>query len=111
MDLDNLDDEMPPMCKMAGVDLITEGTITLTNLLNLLECAEEPETQKSNGSIEIFKMMLDSDIIEFLVGTRINQAHQSPTLPVELDIRRNLVKKIVSTLSEKYLKKTNIIFV
>jgi len=40
------------------------------------------------------------------VGTRVNEAHQDPNLPVELDIRRNIIKKIVTLLEEKYLKET-----
>ena len=50
------------------------------------------------------KYILDSDIIEFIVGTRINQAHQDPALPVELEIRRNIIKRIARILEEKYLK-------
>ncbi|MGA2228666.1 MAG: stage II sporulation protein E, partial [Syntrophobacteraceae bacterium] len=55
---------------------------------------------------ELVSILLDSDVIHFLVGTRVNDAHQDPNLPVELDIRRNIIKKIVSLLEEKYLKQT-----
>jgi hypothetical protein len=40
------------------------------------------------------------------MGTRVNEAHRDPNLPVELDIRRNIIKKIVTLLEEKYLKET-----
>ena len=52
----------------------------------------------------IMEDMLDSDIIQFLVGTRINEAHQDPNMPVELEIRRNLIKNIAETLKQKYFK-------
>ena len=56
-------------------------------------------------------MLLDSDKITLLVGTRINIAHQDPTLPVELEIRRNVVKKIKSLLERKWLKDVDIKYI
>lgn len=41
----------------------------------------------------ISKMLLNSDKITLLVGTCINTTHQEPNFPVELEIRRNMVKK------------------
>jgi hypothetical protein len=53
-------------------------------------------------------MFLDSDRLTFIVGTKINEAHQDPTMPVELEIRRNVVKRIAALLEEKYLKEVHI---
>jgi hypothetical protein len=50
-------------------------------------------------------MLLDSDIVKFAVGTRINEAHQDPNIPVELDLRRNIVKRIAQLLESKYMKR------
>ena len=57
------------------------------------------------------KTLLDSDIIEFVVGTKINDAHQDPALPKDLEIRRNLMKQYCKVLEKKYLKSTRIVFV
>ncbi len=57
------------------------------------------------------ELLLDSDAIEFVVGTRINDAHQDPSLPPDLEIRRNVVKRISEALREHYLKKTSIRFI
>ena len=70
---------------------------------------EQPGSPKRRGpdaASELVSILLDSDVIFFLVGTRVNEAHQDPNLPVELDIRRNIIKKITSLLEEKYLKET-----
>ena len=106
MDLENLDPEIPPPSKMEGVDLVTEGTLTLSKVAEILESSRKPETARSNAASEFVSILLDSDVIFFLVGTRVNEAHQDPNLPVELDIRRNIIKKITSLLEEKYLKET-----
>jgi hypothetical protein len=52
--------------------------------------------------------LLDSDVIRFVVGTRINEAHQDPNVPVELDLRRNIVRKIAALLETRHVKDTEI---
>ena len=52
------------------------------------------------------ELLLESDIIHFQVGTAVNVAHQDPALPVELDIRRNVLRRIATLLEHKHLKQT-----
>jgi hypothetical protein len=59
---------------------------------------------------EIIRTIVDSDEIHFLVGTSINAAHQDPTLPVELELRRTVVHRISRTLEEKFLKEVTMRF-
>ena len=40
-----------------------------------------------------------------MVGARLNQAHYDPNLPVEIEIRKNVVKKIANLLENKFMKK------
>jgi hypothetical protein len=109
--LNTMTENIPPSSKMNGVNLITEGTLTLNEAANILERHLDPEQVKPNAAVDFVKYMLDSDIISFVVGTKINDAHQNPNLPVELDIRRNLVKRIVSSLNENYMKKAEMRFI
>ncbi|MEM5789551.1 MAG: SpoIIE family protein phosphatase [Syntrophobacteraceae bacterium] len=107
MDLDRLDPEIPPPSKMRGIELITEGTLTLSRVSEILERGQKPEQLRSNAATQLTSILLDSDVIHFIVGTRVNEAHQDPNLPLELDIRRNITKKIMTLLEEKYLKETH----
>jgi hypothetical protein len=111
VDLQNLDPVIPPPSRMRGIDLVTEGTITLSRAADVLECGQAPESLKSNPAVQLTRLLLDSDIIEFVVGTKINDAHQDPSLPVELDIRRNLVRRIVRLLNEKHMKSASMRFI
>jgi len=105
------DSDLPPVSQMEGVDLITEGILTLTKVSNILK-EFNPQTVPGKGPAnQIVKMLLKSDQIDFLVGTRINIAHQDPTLPVELEIRRTVVKRIATLLEEKFLKEVRIEFI
>jgi hypothetical protein len=103
-----LDAKIPPMARMDGIDLVTEGTLTLGEVLSLLEQDSIPEKQLPNAATRLTAMLLDSDIVRFAVGTRINEAHQDPNIPVELDLRRNLVKRISQILETKHLKQVSI---
>jgi hypothetical protein len=91
---------------MDGIDLITEGILTLCKVEKILN---ENVTEKTQGPAQdLVSLIQDSDKITFIVGTRINIAHQDPNLPVELEIRRNVVKKIKDLLETKYLKDVEI---
>jgi hypothetical protein len=107
MDLGEYDPEIPPAASMDGVDLITEGTLTLGRVASLLESGTDAEQLKPNAATSLLKMLLSSDIVHFVVGTRINQAHQDPNIPVELELRRNIVKKIAGLLETRYIRETH----
>jgi hypothetical protein len=49
---------------------------------------------------------MDSDQVHFIVGTKINEAHQDPNIPVEIGIRRTIMGRIRKALEEQYLKET-----
>lgn len=108
-DLFSGDNQLPPVSYMKGIDLVTEGILTIGKVAECLESGEMlPE---KNPAGKIIRYILANDHIRFLVGTKINEAHQDPNLPVELEIRRNVIKKIAQILKEKYLKEVEIQFI
>ena len=108
---DFIDPELPPISYMDGVDLITEGILTLTKVLNLLKDFNKNTMLDKGPAGLIVNMILQSDEIDFIVGTRINIAHQDPSLPVDLEIRRTVVKRIAAILEEKFLKEVKVEFI
>jgi hypothetical protein len=99
------DPRVPPSARMQGIDLVTEGILTLGEVLRLLEEGFAPEELKPNAAVRLTAMLLDSDVVKFVVGTRINEAHQDPNIPMELDLRRNIVKRIARVLEDKHMKR------
>jgi len=75
----------------------------------MLEKDERPT--RRNAATMLLERLLESDSIMFLVGTKINEAHQDPTHPMDLEIRRNLIKRIAKTLERKYLKDALVRFI
>ena len=106
--LKDIDPIVPPISEMEGADMVTEGIITMGKVSEILENGGNTDKMKRNAATRMVEMFLDSDRIHFAVGTKINEAHQDPNMPVELEIRRNIVKKIASLLQDKYLKEVHI---
>ncbi len=105
------DPDLPPIAFMEGMDLVTEGILTLSKTAEILD-GFSPRTDLGKGPADrIVKMILNSDEIHLLTGTAINVAHQDPNLPVELEIRRSVMKKIARLLEEKFLKNVSLRYI
>ena len=107
--LDYVDPEIPPIASIAGIDLVTEGVITLSRALTLMKeyaggkMDEEffEELDKKNGGSMIAKIIIESCTdLTILVGRAINEAHQNPGLPFDLSIRMNLIEQIRDTVTK-----------
>jgi hypothetical protein len=96
--------KVPPKAIMEGFELITEGTITLSQVYSILKENDNNEHFGDNSAYEMADILLNSDVIRIVAGTKINEAHQDPNLPQELDIRRNLIKNIAKVLRTKFVK-------
>lgn len=104
-DMDYLDPEIPPMAIIDGVDLTTEGVITINKVLTYSENYLQDNglcndwTFKKDGASKIAKMLFeDATDINFFVGRAINPAHQNPELPISFSIKMNLVSKLSECL-------------
>jgi hypothetical protein len=107
----NRTDTVPPSSHLPGADLVTEGILTLTKTAEYLAAypAISPSPRDPAGALTT--LLMESDEVNFLVGTKINEAHQDPAMPVEVGIRRNIIRRIMSILQERHLKKTTVEFI
>lgn len=101
------DHELPPESFLEGIDLVTEGILTLQKVNELLKTYNNSVRLGKGPADKIVRLIMESDEIHFVIGTRINIAHQDPNLPVDLEIRRTVVKRIARLLEEKWLKKVS----
>lgn len=101
---DALDPKVPPVAEMGGFDLVTEGALTLARLMQLLEQGQNLDEIKPNAATRLAGILLDSDIIHIVAGLKINEAMQDPNLPPELDIRRNIIRRLKNILTTQHLK-------
>lgn len=105
------DPDLPPIAYMPGIDLVTEGILTLSKVHEILKIYNNNYILGKGPADQIVKLLKESDEIHFIIGTRINIAHQDPNLPVELEIRRTVVRRIAETLEEKFLKEISMKFI
>jgi serine/threonine protein phosphatase PrpC len=100
-----VDHTLPPMSKMDGIDLVTEGVLTLSKVIYLLVNVITPNYQYGRGPADqMCKLLLDSDEIHILVGTKINADNLDLSLPVEVEIRKNIIQRVAKVLMDKYMK-------
>jgi hypothetical protein len=99
-----------PKYKMDGFHLVTEGILTIGKVEELLENYDSEQKSGNSPAEEIVKQLMLHDRIIVLVGTRINWAHHDPDQPIEMEIRKFVVKRIVKLLEERYFKEVVVNF-
>lgn len=103
--------DIPPVSKMQNIDLVTEGILTIGKVVEILAGNNDINDINPGAAADIIKMLLEHDSIHFLIGTKVNEAHHDPNLPVELEIRRSVLKKLAFLLENKYLKEIDIQYI
>ena len=99
--------DIPPIAYIEGVDLVTEGVITMNRVIeyakdylgeNLLH---EQWNFKKDGASLIARMLFEEATdIDFYVGRAVNPAHQNPDLPINFNIKMNLVEELSACLKK-----------
>jgi len=105
--LDFADPEIPPTATIDGVDLTTEGVITINRVLqyarNYLKDNDAyiKWSCKKDGASQIARVLFEEATdINFYVGRAINPAHQNPNLPISFNIKLRLVEELSEALSK-----------
>ena len=111
--LDYLVPEVPPIAEIEGVDLVTEGVITINRVVEYAKDYIEANTEyaewsmKRDGASLIARLLFEEATdITFFVGRAVNPAHQNPDLPINFNIKMNLVKELSECLRKmgKHIK-------
>lgn len=109
-----IDKDIPPTAQIDGIDIVTEGVLTLRKLLELSEkylnvSDMSPKYYKSLDGASILADMLfeKATHIVFFVGQGINPAHQG--LPIESTMKMKLVENLTKNL-QKMGKQIEIIY-
>ncbi|MDE6061045.1 MAG: serine/threonine-protein phosphatase, partial [Clostridia bacterium] len=97
--------DVPPIATIEGVDLVTEGVITVNKVLQYAKDyladnkSYEQWSFKHDGASLICRLLFEEATdINFYVGRAINPAHQNPELPINFNIKMNLVQELSECL-------------
>ena len=97
--------DIPPIAAIDGVDLVTEGVITVNRVVeyakDYLEENKYYEHWSFNrdGASLICRLLFEEATdINFYIGRAVNPAHQNPDLPINFHIKMNLVDELTKCL-------------
>lgn len=99
--------DVPPIAEIEGVDLVTEGVITINKVIEYAKDALSSNelydqwSIKQDGASRICRLLFEEATdINFYVGRAVNPAHQNPDLPINFNIKMNLVEELSSYLKQ-----------
>lgn len=105
------DPDIPPVGHVKGIDLVTEGVITMSRVVQYAkEFLNNSDLQnmwslQTDGASLIAQMLFEyATDINFFVGKAINPAHQNPDLPITFGIKIQIVHELTDCL-EKWANK------
>ncbi len=91
---------LPPIGCMEGIDLVTEGILTLNSTVDILQSIDDDLSERfSDGASLMAKLLIRADVIDILAGGAINPAHQS--FPFEVNLKRQIITKMKKILENK----------
>lgn len=101
--LDFPDKDVPPIGFIDGIDVTTEGVLTLRKLADMSEKYIDPHdltpkrfTAKDGASLLAELLFEEATHVTFFVGQSINKAHQG--LPIDITMKLKLVERISHNL-------------
>ena len=99
--------DVPPIAHIEGVDLVTEGVITMNKVIQYAkdylgenELYEDWNFKKDGASLISRLLFEEATDINFYVGRAVNPAHQNPDLPINFNIKMNLVEELSACLKK-----------
>lgn len=108
--------EIPPTAKIEGVDITTEGVITINKVLTFAksflsnnEHYNDWAYEKDGASLIARALFEEATDIKFYVGKAINAAHQNPNLPINFSIKMRLIEELSECL-KKMGKKIEVLY-
>lgn len=99
--------DVPPIAEIEGVDLVTEGVITINKVIEYAKDVLDKNelygqwSIKQDGASKICRLLFEEATdINFYVGRAVNPAHQNPDLPINFNIKMNLVEELSECLRQ-----------
>jgi len=101
--LEYSDPEIPPIASLFGMELVTEGVLTLNRCAKILKQYNAGDFTEGfyqkldaqNGAAKLAKIIIeDCTHLNMFVGQAMNAAHQNEGLPFDLSIRMRLIDSI-----------------
>ena len=103
VDLETGTQTLPATGRIEGIDLVTEGTLTVTRALEIIR-SDTPDDElklKVDGASRLVLVLREADEVRLLVGQAMNPAHQNPNLPKDLGIKAQVIRALAEALRRR----------
>lgn len=103
--LEYFDPDIPPTAQIDGIELVTEGVLTLNRTVQILHSYNEGKIDEAfflmlysmDGAARLGKILIEEcSRLNLFIGKAINETYQAANLPFDLSIRQRLVEQLVS---------------
>ena len=107
VDMNYADKEIPPTAEMDGIDLITEGVLTLSKTVELIKNYSKSQENLEASDLEFGEdaasklseiLIFNCSHLNLWVGKAVNPAHQNPDFPTDLSIKLNIILELKDIL-------------
>lgn len=102
------DPEIPPIAYIKGIDLVTEGVLTLNKTIDKMRSFIFSQSlytvskfDNLDGASKLAKLLIeDCTHLNLWVGTAVNPAHQNPDFPSHLSIKGKIVEELAMLMKQ-----------
>jgi len=98
----------PPRYFIDGVDLVTEGAVTLNQVHNLLEEEDLDRDSDMSAAVDLAKILKSGDRIVFTVGQSLNPANKDIVFRKQGILQRNKIIPMIAAKLERMGKLVSI---
>lgn len=103
VDLSTNTKKVPPIGILPGIDLVTEGAVTLVYALEHLRYGTKLKELKSaqDGASRLAALLQEADDIDFIIGTAANPALQGVGVPAIYTYKQHVIRDLINVLKAK----------
>ena len=102
---------LPPASIIDGIDLVTEGMLTLSAVSERLNRKVLLKEMPEDPAKRIIRILRETDQVEFVVGTKINNDTDDPATAAKIGIRFPLIDQMTRSLEQNYLKEVEVRYI
>lgn len=101
---------LPPASIIEGIELVTEGMLTLSEVANRLEDKVLLKNMTEDPAKRIIRILRDIDQLQIVMGTKINSDTDDPATAAKIGVRFPVVDRIARSLERNYLKEVEVTY-
>ncbi len=119
VDISTMTQELPPIGKIPGIELVTEGVITINKALDIMRDYIVPEknaaalkklNEKNSASMLAALIIERCEKLNMWIGQAVNPVHQNPKYPMDFHFKMKQLEDFISVVRQMG-KEVNVVYI